>query len=61
VKRLRCDHRIVGALMGSLPRYPQQNGFYGLPLLLMAEETALVLHNGNHDPPPSFSFSDPSL
>ncbi|KAI8333598.1 tRNA intron endonuclease [Chlamydoabsidia padenii] len=45
VKRLRCDYRIVGSLVGSLPRFPQQNGFYGLPLLLLAEETTMILQN----------------
>ncbi|ORZ22214.1 tRNA intron endonuclease [Absidia repens] len=43
VKRLRCDHQIVGSLVGSLPRFPQQNGFYGLPLLLLAEEVSLIV------------------
>ncbi|CAO3595118.1 unnamed protein product [Absidia cylindrospora] len=47
VKRLRCDHQIVGSLVGSLPRFPQQNGFYGLPLLLLAEEATLIVEKGN--------------
>ncbi|KAI8079787.1 tRNA intron endonuclease [Halteromyces radiatus] len=46
VKRLRCDLRIVGSLVGSLPRFPQQNSFYGLPVLLLPEEATFVLQNG---------------
>ncbi|KAI9006621.1 tRNA intron endonuclease [Phycomyces nitens] len=43
VERLRCDHRMVGALVGTLPRLPLQNTFHGLPLLLMPEEVTLAL------------------
>ncbi|KAJ2892448.1 tRNA-splicing endonuclease subunit, partial [Coemansia aciculifera] len=42
VLRLRRDHRIVGALEGSHPTNPQQNNYYGLPLVLLPEETALL-------------------
>ncbi|KAI9272881.1 tRNA intron endonuclease [Phascolomyces articulosus] len=43
VKELRCQHRIVGALIGTLPRLPLQNAFLGLPLQLLPEETTLLL------------------
>ncbi|KAI9141833.1 hypothetical protein BKA69DRAFT_1071451 [Paraphysoderma sedebokerense] len=42
VQNLR-NHRIVGALIGSLPRAPQQNIFFGLPLVLNQEEVTLLL------------------
>ncbi|CAG8542120.1 21186_t:CDS:2, partial [Gigaspora rosea] len=38
VNKLRKDHRIIGSLIGSLPRYPLQNQLLGLPLSLMPEE-----------------------
>ncbi|RHZ80665.1 hypothetical protein Glove_134g208 [Diversispora epigaea] len=43
---LRKDYRIVGSLVGSLPRFPLQNQFYGLPLSLMPEEVTLLLSEG---------------
>ncbi|KAI9491556.1 tRNA intron endonuclease [Zychaea mexicana] len=43
VKELRCQHRIVGALIGTLPRLPQQNAFLGLPLQLLPEELTLLV------------------
>ncbi|CAG8522926.1 24192_t:CDS:2 [Dentiscutata erythropus] len=46
VHKLRKDHRIVGSLVGSLPRYPLQNQFLGLPLSLMPEEVTLLLSKG---------------
>ncbi|KAI7892392.1 uncharacterized protein EV154DRAFT_562368 [Mucor mucedo] len=46
VERLRCEYRIVGAFSGTLPQYPLQNTFYGLPLLLLPEEVSLITHNG---------------
>ncbi|KAJ2871793.1 tRNA-splicing endonuclease subunit [Coemansia aciculifera] len=42
VLRLRRDYRIVGALEGSHPTNPQQNNYYGLPLILLPEEVALL-------------------
>ncbi|KAJ2741027.1 tRNA-splicing endonuclease subunit [Coemansia sp. BCRC 34301] len=42
VVRLRRDYRIVGALEGSHPTNPQQNNYYGLPLVLLPEEAALL-------------------
>ncbi|KAM9359686.1 tRNA-splicing endonuclease subunit Sen34 [Symphorus nematophorus] len=35
-------HGLVGALMGSLPRTPRQNGRLGRPLLLLPEEERLL-------------------
>ncbi|KAI8145352.1 tRNA intron endonuclease [Fennellomyces sp. T-0311] len=43
VKQLRSQHRIVGTLIGTLPRLPLQNAFLGLPLQLLPEETALLV------------------
>ncbi|KAG1131805.1 hypothetical protein G6F37_006361 [Rhizopus arrhizus] len=43
VERLRKEYRIVGALCGTLPDYPLQNTFYGLPLCLSPEEVDLLL------------------
>ncbi|ORX63790.1 tRNA-intron endonuclease catalytic domain-like protein, partial [Basidiobolus meristosporus CBS 931.73] len=40
---LRSEHRIVGVLVGSLPRLPLQNSFFSLPVLLMPEEVTLLL------------------
>ena len=40
------NHRIVGTLVGSLPRYPKQDVQLGLPLQLMQEEATLLSHRG---------------
>ncbi len=40
---LREEHRIVGTLVGCLPRFPRQVQQAGLPLLLMPEEVSLLL------------------
>ncbi|KAF0479757.1 tRNA-intron endonuclease catalytic domain-like protein [Gigaspora margarita] len=45
VNKLRKD-RIIGSLIGSLPRYPLQNQLLGLPLSLMPEEVTLLLSKG---------------
>lgn len=45
-KILREDYRIVGTLVGSLPRAPRQNTHLGLPLQLLPEETSLLLEKG---------------
>ncbi|KAJ2006003.1 tRNA-splicing endonuclease subunit [Coemansia thaxteri] len=42
VLRLRRDFRIVGALEGSHPANPMQNNYFGLPLVLLPEEAALL-------------------
>jgi tRNA-splicing endonuclease subunit Sen34 len=47
VERLRCDYRIIGALNGTLPQFPLQTTFNGLPLRLLPEEVALVVKRGN--------------
>ena len=44
--KIRSKYRIVGSLIGSLPRRPQQNHCFSLPLLLSQEETTLLLHKG---------------
>ncbi|KAJ3299201.1 tRNA-splicing endonuclease subunit [Borealophlyctis nickersoniae] len=46
VLELRSRYHIVGALVGTLPRMPLQNTFYGLPLSLMPEEVTLLLERG---------------
>lgn len=40
---LRDEMRIVGKLVGCLPRFPRQNNFLGLPLQLMPEEVSLLI------------------
>ena len=44
--KIRTKYRIVGSLVGSLPRKPRQNACFSLPLVLMAEETMLLLEKG---------------
>ncbi|KZC09901.1 PREDICTED: tRNA-splicing endonuclease subunit Sen34 [Dufourea novaeangliae] len=41
--KLRRDHRIVGELIGCLPKKPRQDILSGLPLLLQPEEVSLLL------------------
>ncbi|KAJ0178307.1 hypothetical protein K1T71_006130 [Dendrolimus kikuchii] len=43
---LRKSHRICGALIGSLPSFPRQNDFLGLPMALLPEESALLVEKG---------------
>ncbi|XP_041361172.1 tRNA-splicing endonuclease subunit Sen34-like [Gigantopelta aegis] len=43
---LRAECRVVGTLVGSLPRAPRQNIHLGLPLQLMPEEVTLLLRKG---------------
>ncbi|XP_064597229.1 tRNA-splicing endonuclease subunit Sen34-like [Liolophura sinensis] len=43
---LRERHRIVGTLVGCLPRLPRQNAHLGIPLQLMKEEASLLLETG---------------
>lgn len=43
---IRSRHRIVGSLIGSLPRKPRQNNVFSLPLLLSREEATLLLEKG---------------
>lgn len=40
--KIRQDFRIVGDFIGSLPKYPRQNTFKGLPLCLLPEEVTLL-------------------
>ncbi|XP_007432205.1 tRNA-splicing endonuclease subunit Sen34 [Python bivittatus] len=46
VRRIREEHRIVGVLVGALPRKPRQNVRLGLPLELLPEEARLLLEKG---------------
>lgn len=43
---LRTVHRICGALIGSLPSFPRQSDFLGLPMVLLPEEAALLVELG---------------
>jgi len=43
---LRTKYRIVGSLVGLLPKNPLQNIFSSLPLLLLPEEVSLLLEKG---------------
>ena len=45
-RRLRQDHRIVGAMLGAVAGFKQQNAASGLPLRLLPEELALALDRG---------------
>ena len=55
--KIRSKYRIVGSLIGSLPRRPKQNHCFSLPLLLSQEEATLLLRKGlaiTCDTPKSF-------
>ncbi|OXG15080.1 tRNA-splicing endonuclease subunit Sen34 [Cryptococcus neoformans Ze90-1] len=43
---LHCVHNVSGLRAGTLPGVAQQNGFLGLPLTLMQEETAYLVTQG---------------
>ncbi|KAJ2717225.1 tRNA-splicing endonuclease subunit [Coemansia spiralis] len=43
---LRQAHRVVGSLEGSHPTNPLQNHYFGLPLVLLPEEAALLVERG---------------
>ncbi|KAI8817937.1 uncharacterized protein EV422DRAFT_199250 [Fimicolochytrium jonesii] len=43
---LRTRYHVLGALVGTLPKMPLQNTFFGLPVLLMDEEVTVLLRNG---------------
>ncbi|CAH2091168.1 unnamed protein product [Euphydryas editha] len=43
---LRANHRICGALIGTIASFPRQNEFQGLPMALMSEESALLVEKG---------------
>ncbi|XP_076062551.1 tRNA-splicing endonuclease subunit Sen34-like [Oratosquilla oratoria] len=43
---LRSEHRIVGTLVGGLPRNPHQCSMNGLPLYLLPEEVTLLVEEG---------------
>ncbi len=42
---LRKNHNILGVLIGTLPQFPQQNVFLGLPLQLQPEEARLLVES----------------
>lgn len=46
MRKIREEFRIVGTLIGCLPRAPRQNVHLGLPLQLMKEEVTLLLEKG---------------
>ncbi|KAI9789832.1 MAG: tRNA-splicing endonuclease subunit [Peltula sp. TS41687] len=46
VTYIRREHHICGVLIGSLPQFPQQNIFLGLPQELMPEEARLLVDKG---------------
>ena len=56
---LREKRRIVGTLVGCLPRKPRQNVHLGLPLQLMPEEAVLLINKGKLLP--SFKHWVPTL
>jgi tRNA-splicing endonuclease subunit Sen34 len=43
----RKEHRIIGVLLGNIPRSSQQNVFNGLPLCLLPEEAYLLVTSGH--------------
>ncbi|WVQ79055.1 hypothetical protein IAT38_001148 [Cryptococcus sp. DSM 104549] len=43
---LHCVHSVSGLRIGTLPGVAQQNGFLGLPVTLMQEETAYLVQEG---------------
>ncbi|KAJ2720105.1 tRNA-splicing endonuclease subunit Sen34 [Coemansia sp. Benny D115] len=52
VMALRKSHRIVGALEGTHPLGTLQNKFFGLPLILLPEEAAMLVEMGVIPPNP---------
>ena len=46
ITTIRSQHRICGVLTGTLPHLSQQNVFLGVPLVLMPEETVLLVDIG---------------
>jgi len=57
---LHCQHNISGLRVGTLPGVSQQNGFLGLPMTLMQEETAHLVKSGEYSLSPLsllFTFS----
>lgn len=44
--KLRQEHRIIGDLIGCLPKLPRQSILSGLPLSLLAEEAKLLIDKG---------------
>ena len=63
--RLRTAHRIIGAMVGGLPGFRQQDAVHGLPLQLSPEEVTLAVDEGwvelyeLDDPPESYAFGEP--
>ncbi|XP_066599815.1 tRNA-splicing endonuclease subunit Sen34 [Prorops nasuta] len=44
--KLRRDYRIIGELIGCLPKNPRQDIIMGLPLMLLSEEVTLLIEKG---------------
>lgn len=44
--KIRSKYRMVGSLIGSLPRKPKQNHCFSLPLLLSQAEATLLMNKG---------------
>ncbi|KAL1409497.1 tRNA-splicing endonuclease subunit [Vanrija albida] len=58
---IHCAHDISGLRTGTLPGVQQQNGFLGLPVTLMPEETALLVNTGRaHLVPVPSAIAPPS-
>ena len=50
---IRSQHRVCGVLSGTLPHLSQQNVFLGVPLVLMPEETVLLVDIGTSNSIPN--------
>jgi tRNA-splicing endonuclease subunit Sen34 len=46
IAHVRREHRIVGVLVGNIPKAAQQNVFSGIPLILTPEEARLLVLKG---------------
>ncbi|XP_028039001.1 tRNA-splicing endonuclease subunit Sen34 isoform X1 [Bombyx mandarina] len=60
---LRTQHRICSAFVGSVPSFPRQNDFLGLPIALSSEETALLVEKRIcelHEMPAEFCKYEPT-
>lgn len=51
-RRLREHSRLVGAMVGALAGFRQQDAVHGLPLQLSPEEVTLAAHKGACTLPP---------
>ena len=44
---IRTQHKIIGSMIGALPSQPRQSTMLGMPLLLLPEETTLLMEKGS--------------